>query len=522
MQISKLRKEFTVYNVDNDAQSGRALTDLLKTFGYENAVLFATVDEAMTAVRNDPPHVLLFDYENYHSVAETVLADIAVASPETLTILLASSQQALTALQIVGRGLAYDYVVRPVLMAMEVVQKVDRAAGRLYFQFETEQIKEFYEKRLAASPGGTGPAPSPNDLPPPPLPAATVDYSAVSMTLEKFIATKDIDDSVRLFMENISQIAGGVPVIYFRYLASHMSLIFANAVGLPSDQFRGIGIDLKSLDAAQAMALLDKPAESPLIRNLVQEVFRAEKFRVFSNTAESDAAGVFVVLGDVEVDDPRAPGTSYRRIFELTHKRNIVLKEKHALDIYDPVTGLFNRRHFAKLVDDEIARARRTYMPVSLLILDLDGTAKLNEKMGFRQTDAVMKTLAVILKKTARTNDLLARVGPDEFACLMPHTAHAGAAIKAERLRRLVESTRIPLLESFGIGNITFSAGVTEYPSLCGDAESLVRSAEEALDEVRRSGGNKVCLFTPTAGFKKDFEPLVVQDPRRGSGKEPA
>ena len=134
----------------------------------------------------------------------------------------------------------------------------------------------------------------------------------------------------------------------------------------------------------------------------------------------------------------------------------------------------------------------------------------MNERIGSRQADSVLKMVAMILKKTARVSDIVARSGSDEVVLLLPHTNHQGAMIKAERIRRMIESTRFPILQGLQTEPLTISCGVSEYPSFCNDAESLVRSADEALMQVKRSGGNKICLTKPSPGFQMDFTPLDV------------
>jgi len=100
----------------------------------------------------------------------------------------------------------------------------------------------------------------------------------------------------------------------------------------------------------------------------------------------------------------------------------------------------------------------------------------------------------------------VARIEASGFAILMPHTPHMGAAMKAERIRRMIVATRFPSLVE--AGSITVSCGVSEYPSFTSDAESLLRSAREALDQVR--DGGRVCLATAPQGFQSDFIPHEV------------
>jgi diguanylate cyclase (GGDEF)-like protein len=165
-------------------------------------------------------------------------------------------------------------------------------------------------------------------------------------------------------------------------------------------------------------------------------------------------------------------------------------------------------------LDEEISRSRRISLPLSMITLDIDNFQELNNVVGFGNADSVLKVIGALLKKTVRANDILARIGADEIALLLPHTSHMGAAIKAERVRRILESTRFPSIEGKGPRKISVSVGVSEYPSFCNDAEGLIKSADEALYQVKQAGGNRVCLATPPPGFTPDFVPKKVEDAR--------
>jgi diguanylate cyclase (GGDEF)-like protein len=86
-----------------------------------------------------------------------------------------------------------------------------------------------------------------------------------------------------------------------------------------------------------------------------------------------------------------------------------------------------------------------------------------------------------------------------------------GAAIKAEKLIRVIESTPITNGEKQPVGLVSSSMGVSEYPSHAHDAEELVRAADAALYQVKTASRNKVCLATVPEDFKRDFEPIKVQ-----------
>ena len=114
------------------------------------------------------------------------------------------------------------------------------------------------------------------------------------------------------------------------------------------------------------------------------------------------------------------------------------------------------------------------------------------DQLGAQPADSLLKGVAAILKQTARLTDVVARTGTNEFSVLLPHTEQTGAAIKGERLRRMIEAAKFPLLASQN-DSFTVSIGISEYPNLSQDAESLVRTADQALAQVKASG-NRVCL----------------------------
>jgi diguanylate cyclase (GGDEF)-like protein len=414
--------------------------------------------------------------------------------------------------------MAYDFIIKPAVSSLELIQKMDRAAGRLYFQFESEQLREHYENSQSLSTSQPTAAISvaqshlsTNEM-------ATRGLSDVNGALERFILNKELESTVQIFIEAVSRSLYDVPVLYFKYMPSHMSLLFSQAALLPSEKFRGIGLDLKREDSTRLQEYFLKPSSMPNLRDLIKGVFLRDTFSAFAHFNDGEAIGLFVILDETDLTDPNSKVRCLQQSFELAYKRNLTLKEKHSLDTGDSITGLYNRRHFNRLLDDEIARSRRLYLPVSLIILDIDGTTEINKKIGFQQTDSILKSIAQILRRTARANDVLARIGPDEFACLLPHTGHLGGAVKAERLRRIVEATKIPLLESLGIPPITVSCGVSEYPTTSGDADALFRAADEAMHEVKRAGGNKVCLSSAPPGFQMDFIPREIPAGPRPSG----
>ncbi|MCX8021562.1 MAG: GGDEF domain-containing protein [Syntrophorhabdaceae bacterium] len=171
-------------------------------------------------------------------------------------------------------------------------------------------------------------------------------------------------------------------------------------------------------------------------------------------------------------------------------KKNIQLKE--ALNTVkrimnkDHLTGILNRRAFEKALKREISFAIRHKLPLSLVIVDIDHFKKINDTYGHETGDLVLKRFAKTLEKYIREEDILGRIGGEEFVLLLPNTDVKHALYASERIRQKVERLKISGIK----GNITASFGITEL-SPSDDMKSLLKRADDALYEAKRNGRNR-------------------------------
>ncbi len=166
-----------------------------------------------------------------------------------------------------------------------------------------------------------------------------------------------------------------------------------------------------------------------------------------------------------------------------------------ALSYTDGMTGLHNYRFFTLRLREEIARARRNHMPVSLLIMDVDFFKNYNDTLGHPAGDEVLRQLSAILKHTVRDNDIVARYGGEEFAIILPSTGKKGAAALAERIRKKVEKHKFPDEEVQPNGTLTISIGCATYPDDAVIMEDLIVAADRALYSAKAQGRNRVVFF---------------------------
>ncbi len=166
-----------------------------------------------------------------------------------------------------------------------------------------------------------------------------------------------------------------------------------------------------------------------------------------------------------------------------SHERFTALSR---LALTDPVTALANRRGGEEALAREVARARRTGAPLSLVLLDIDRFKNVNDKAGHAVGDRVLRGISDILSASQRGSDLAMRWGGEEFLVLLPDVGLAGARIFAERVRENVQN-----LDVADAGRITVSAGVSELAAEEDPAVALAR-ADANLYRAKAAGRNRV------------------------------
>jgi diguanylate cyclase (GGDEF)-like protein len=157
----------------------------------------------------------------------------------------------------------------------------------------------------------------------------------------------------------------------------------------------------------------------------------------------------------------------------------------------DALTGLLNRRALRRRLTDEIRRASRYATPMSLLVLDLDGLKRINDRRGHAAGDRAIRRVAESVTTTLRASDLGARWGGDEFAIVMPNATSAAAHHLAHRLMTHLHKHQ----EDDGDGAVTVSIGIAVFdPAVRSDPtpEELTRAADQALYAAKLSGKNRV------------------------------
>jgi diguanylate cyclase (GGDEF)-like protein len=208
------------------------------------------------------------------------------------------------------------------------------------------------------------------------------------------------------------------------------------------------------------------------------------------------------VLGLPEPDERFADGgqrivAMAGALLAISIRNAQLFNEVRETSLRDGLTGCFNRTHAIEVIDTELRRARRSQMPVSLMMFDIDHFKDINDRHGHLCGDAVLAAIGVRMKELLRGSDLKCRYGGEEFLVLLPDTPLEGAKRVADSLRRELAETDIPWNgESI---RITASFGVTMALPSEVDTAAVIGRADAALYRAKDQGRNCVRLSIETA-----------------------
>lgn len=170
-----------------------------------------------------------------------------------------------------------------------------------------------------------------------------------------------------------------------------------------------------------------------------------------------------------------------------------VLSKVEVLAITDPLTELYNRRHFESLIEKEFNKTIRYKKPTSCILIDIDYFKSINDEYGHRKGDQILKEIAAVIKNCVRKVDTVARWGGEEFIILLPETNKEQAIKAAERIIDTIRNH-----EFLGISKkITVSIGIASVPDISVEsAEKLIDACDNALYEAKRKGRDRIEVAT--------------------------
>ncbi len=173
-------------------------------------------------------------------------------------------------------------------------------------------------------------------------------------------------------------------------------------------------------------------------------------------------------------------------------------KELEKLATTDPLTGLFNRRHFFHLAKHEVEQVCRFKRTIAFVLVDLDDFKHINDTFGHSAGDYVLSMVAGIFRESTRAVDIVCRYGGEEFAILMPETDAVRIEMIIQRVRKALKEQVV--MEDLGSLMVTFSAGIASFGAneehIPEDLEILIKQADQSLYEAKRAGKNRTVVYS--------------------------
>lgn len=191
---------------------------------------------------------------------------------------------------------------------------------------------------------------------------------------------------------------------------------------------------------------------------------------------------------------------SNRQLSDHSEELQRINDELKRMTVTDALTGLYNRRYFEELMENELALSMRHGETNSMLVVDLDHFKTVNDTYGHRAGDIVLQSVAILLGSDMRRTDIICRVGGEEFVALCRRVDQQEAIRLAEKLRTSIETHEIEV--DFHRLHITASIGVATMPDggEVSSGEEFFRRADTALYFSKKNGRNRVTHFAAIRG----------------------
>lgn len=187
---------------------------------------------------------------------------------------------------------------------------------------------------------------------------------------------------------------------------------------------------------------------------------------------------------------------NHLRLREYAVRLEQLNEELERLATTDALTSAYNRRYFMSKLEEEVKRVRRYKRPSSLMMIDVDHFKKINDTFGHDVGDHVLIALVKLLEEQVRQLDTVARIGGEEFAILMPETSEEDALILVNRLLDAARAAAITVADN--TVRFTISIGCTEFDADTVDGEGILKMADMALYDAKRSGRDQVVFRSST------------------------
>jgi diguanylate cyclase (GGDEF)-like protein len=498
LNIRDHSSHFTVYVFTLDVDLGASVKVYLSQAGYD-AYFFQDIEALEQRLHENPPHLLVFSTAVLAGSLSDFVEHVLKANSDIKFIAISAASQFDILAQYNDHGFVDVVTEDKAAMETRIVWAVDRACEKLYLTYQNEQIfddLQHTKEQLTQAHQAAVTSMKKHEETKAVVEVATKGPS-VSARIGDYRSAQSKEDLIQKFLNNGPEMVQ----VYFKFLPSVRSFVATHAKGVDGASIQGVGCQIEMQEARDLGVQMTLGKLPPTFASMLSEAFHFNPPRGLPIYSHTGLEGVLVYSADADKASLMKLQEEFS-MFSMCYSFFALEKKIDALEVQDFVTELFNRSHYLKVLEGEVSRARRLQLPLSIVKVALDDFIELESSLGEPARDELLKSLAAVISKTSRTNDITCRSGLNEIAMILPHCSKKGAALRAERLRRIVEGATF--LEK-GM-KVSISLGISEYPSLCNTPQSLDETATKALTHILDKGGNKICLFKAPSDYTPEFE----------------
>ena len=255
------------------------------------------------------------------------------------------------------------------------------------------------------------------------------------------------------------------------------------------DMMAGMGLDVAKSNCHDVFAHALCGTDQCLMERILKEDLERIEEEIEVTSAAAGGKRTFIVSAQPLLDlmaDTVGIVASYK---DITDRKQIE-EELRRLATTDPLTGAFNRRQFMKRAQEEIDRSKRYNTPLTLLMLDIDHFKAVNDTFGHDAGDEVLKKLVAESLVLLRGSDIFSRLGGEEFAAILTHTAPEQGVLAGERLRKALKALEVHTAN--GPVRFTVSIGVASLAQADLSLQQIMKNADNALYAAKNQGRDRV------------------------------
>ncbi len=303
--------------------------------------------------------------------------------------------------------------------------------------------------------------------------------------------------------------------LFLKYLPTYCSLVVLSGFNFSTKKINGIGLNFSSSKEFKAEQHLSQLKFVPAFNKVVEKIFNHTNIEIKTLEVDREVKGVLVyelpakgsVDGDLHLLCDYAEACLSAVIYKHKYLQN---------KINDDLTGCILREGFFNQLQNEIMRAKRVFLPVTVMLFEIDGFYGVKAKYNEERVKTLIKSFPQLLKESIRHNDLVGRIGECKFAVLFPYMSTKAGLIKAGKMSKKIAQTKFfNDMKTKLICSTSIVLGT--YPSQVSSADELISSLESTMLHRESSGTTMVLKIKP--GFKKDFEEMSLPVSRMNKKK---